>query len=70
MANHEQTIQEHVESNLAVAIDQRHEYEDAFVSFLCNVGDSVQEDGYSDDDIDDSRIWFVTLWNEATGENR
>ena len=49
---HEQTIQEHVESNLTAAIDQSHEY-DQFATYkegdayLQNTMDSCLEDGYS-----------------------
>jgi hypothetical protein len=48
---HSYTIQEHVNSNVELAIDQADAYgglEQAFHSCLQNLSDSVLEDGYED----------------------
>ena len=47
--NHEQTIEEHVDSNVATAIDQAEAYgglRGAFDAFSQNAVDSCIEDGY------------------------
>ena len=70
MANHEQTIESHVDSNVTIAIDQADEYgglRDSFDSFLQNTRDSVVEDGYSDDDAFDATFLFVAEFNKRTG---
>lgn len=50
MDKHEQTIQEHIEGNLSMAIDQSHEYTDpnwtVCDAFSQNVCDSMIADGY------------------------
>jgi len=63
---HEQTIQEHVQANLAAAIDQAHEY-DQFETYkegdayLQNTIDSCLEDGYSWDEACDAGSLFHKL---------
>jgi hypothetical protein len=66
---HEQTIQEHVESNLTAAIDQSHEY-DQFETYkegdayLQNTIDSCLEDGYSWNEASDAGSLFHKLASE------
>jgi hypothetical protein len=70
MTKHEQTIESHVDSNVAVAIDQADEYgglEGAFHSFSQNTMDSVLEDGYSGEEALDATMWFARKFNEKTG---
>ena len=63
---HEQSIEEHVRGNLAMAIDQQEEYADspgwnAFDAYSQNTCDSILEDGYSPDDAANGQDWFWTL---------
>ena len=62
MTIHEKTIQQHVESNLAMAIDQEHEYEDAFSSFHQNTLDSCTEDGHGWEEAVAAGDLFTSLW--------
>lgn len=70
MAKFEQTIQSHVDGNVAMAIDQADEYGGllaAFEAFRQNTIDSVIEDGYSACEAMDAGSWFVKKFQEATG---
>ena len=70
MTKHEETIESHVDSNVAVAIDQAHEYsglEGAFHSFSQITMASVLEDGYSGEEALDATGWFAKKFNEETG---
>jgi hypothetical protein len=67
---HEQSIDEHVDANVSMAIDQAHKYEGlhgAFDAYLQNTVDSVREDGYTVDEAFDAGNWFVTKFNRKTG---
>lgn len=67
---HEQTIEGHVDSNVAVALDQVDAYggrEGAFNAFSQNTIDSVREDGYSGEDALDAAMWFAKKFNEQSG---
>jgi hypothetical protein len=70
MKSHEQTIENHVKTNVAVAIDQSESYgglENAFFAFLQNTTDSVLEDGYSAAEAMDASDWFVAEFRKQTG---
>lgn len=67
---HEQTIQEHVDSNISTAIDQAHEYDDQqdeFCQFFegdayyQNTIDSCIEDGYSPDTAFEAGQTFLAI---------
>ena len=67
---HELTIEQHVDSNVSMAIDQAHEYgglEGAFHSFSQNTIDSVAEDGYGGEEALDAAMWFARKFREQTG---
>ena len=70
MKTHERTIEQHVDNNVATAIDQAHEYgglEGAFYSFMQNTRDSAEEDGYTEEEAFDAGRWFCVKFNAATG---
>ena len=63
MSKHEQTIEEHVDSGLRMALDQIDCYEspaECMASYSLNVQDSCLEDGYNGDEALDARSWFIT----------
>lgn len=67
---HEQTVEEHVAMNVAIAIDQAVEYgglENAFYSLLENTYDSCIEDGYSPEEAFDAKNLFCVEFSKATG---
>ena len=58
---HEQTIENHVDANVAMAIDQAEVYggmEEAKAAFSQNVMDSVLDDGYTGQQALDAASWF------------
>ena len=60
---HKQTIEQHVDSNLLIALDQMDCYEstkECMDSYALNVQDSCLEDGYNGDEALDARSWFIT----------
>jgi hypothetical protein len=67
---HNQTLEDHVKSNVDMAIDQAYDYgglEGAFHSFLQNVYDSVLEDGYTGDEATSAVSDFVSEFKKRTG---
>ena len=70
--NHEQTIEEHVDSNVATAIDQAEAYgglRGAFDAFSQNAVDSCIEDGYDAEESLGASNWFCAKFNKAAGTN-
>ena len=70
MKKHEQTIREHAESNVAIALDQSDEYgglNGSFDAFCQNTLDSALEDLYSGEEAMDAQNWFIKLFNEQAG---
>ena len=70
MKTHEQTIEEHVNGNVAAAIDQSENYgslKDAAYAYMQNAVDSVLEDGYSAQEAFDAGDWFVSELRKKTG---
>ncbi len=70
MSKHEQTMEEHVDCNVMVAIDQADEYgglEGSRSAFLQNTVDSMLEDGYSADEAMEAGDWFFVKFNKKTG---
>jgi predicted alpha/beta superfamily hydrolase len=70
MTSHEQTIESHVDNNVATAIDQSSEYggmEKAFFAFMQNTVDSCIEDGYTAQEAFDAGDWFCVKFNKKTG---
>jgi hypothetical protein len=70
MAKHEQTIESHVDGNVAMAIDQAEAYGgliEAFWSFCQNTVDSVLEDGYTEKEAMEAGDWFVVKFRNKTG---
>ena len=68
MSKHEQTIEEHVNGNLMMALDQMHcheSVEECMMSYGQNTEDSCIEDGYSRDEAFDAQIWFITKFEKA-----
>ena len=67
---HEETIESHVKSNVAMAIDQAAEYgglRGALDAFYQNTVDSVIEDGYTGDEAMSAGAWFIASFNKETG---
>lgn len=70
MAKHEQTPEQHVDTNVMVAIDQQDEYgglRGARDSFYQNTVDSMLEDGYTGDQAMEAGAWFLTKFSQQTG---
>ena len=68
MSKHEQTIEEHVDSNLTMALDQMHCHEspeECMSSYALNVQDSCIEDGYSGDEALNASSWFIIKFEKA-----
>lgn len=69
-ATHEETIESHVDSNVAFAIDQANDYgglQGAFESFAQNTFDSCIADGYDPESALDAKNWFCIKFNEVAG---
>jgi hypothetical protein len=68
---HEQTIEEHVASNIMGAIDQAHEYTDpwwtAKNAFHQNTVDSCLEDGYTLEEAGDASYMFLSEYDKRIG---
>jgi hypothetical protein len=63
MSRHEQTIQQHVDSNLLIALDQIDCYEspeECMASYSLNVQDGCLADGCTADEALNARGWFIT----------
>ena len=61
---HEQTVEDHAQGNFEMALDQADDYpslDDAFLSYSINTVDSIQEDGYSDEDAEEGMWIFWEL---------
>ena len=70
IATHEETIESHVDSNVAFAIDQADDYgglRGAFDSFRQNTIESCIADGYDADEAIDAGSWFCDKFNKAAG---
>ena len=68
MSKHEQTIEEHVDSGLRMALDQVDCYEnpaECMASYSLNVQDSCLADGYSADDAANARNWFINKFEKT-----
>lgn len=67
---YEETIESHVDSHVAGAIDQSEEYgglEGAFHSYSQNVYDTLLEDGYTGKEAMEGRSLFAVKFMKATG---
>jgi hypothetical protein len=67
---HERSIESHVDSNVAMAIDQADIYgglEGAFFAFIQNTRDSAIEDGYTEDEAFAAGGWFCDKFNAKCG---
>jgi hypothetical protein len=70
LAKHRETIESHVGSNVAFAIDQADDYgglQGAFESFAQNTFDSCMADGYDSESALDAKNWFCDKFNKAAG---
>lgn len=70
MKSHEDTIEDHVDSNVSMAIDQADEYgglAGACDSFYQNTVDSALEDGYTAGEAMEAGEWFIVKFRKKTG---
>ena len=67
-ATHKETIESHVDSNVAFAIEQANDYgglRGAFEAFAQNTFDSCVADGYDSESAFDAKNWFCDKFNRT-----